>query len=339
MLPVERKGEMQYRLDVTSRRQNKNSRNVSIWSARTSPRFGTTRHVASWESGDISPHSKSRHCQNPAFTLIELLVVIAIIAILAALLLAAISQSKRRAQQIQCANNVRQLGQGMQEFVADNHTYPLFSQALDGSYPEQLGMWEVPIQTELSPKEISTNDVEVGSISSLWWHQGVWQCPSAIRPSEFTNEWDYGNYCSYGYNNFGSGGQTDANSLGLGGHRIVNNSAVHYGNGGTIHYSLPPPVSESEVASPSDMMGIGDGFYGGNGVLKEGYILWRTYGFTDDSGSTKNSYARHQGKANVVFCDGHVESPTLQFLFEDTSDAALSRWNRDHQPHREKLAP
>jgi hypothetical protein len=28
----------------------------------------------------------------------------------------------------------------------------------------------------------------------------------------------------------------------------------------------------------------------------------------------------------VVFCDDHVESPTLQFLFEDTSDAALARW-------------
>jgi len=52
-----------------------------------------------------------------------------------------------------------------------------------------------------------------------------------------------------------------------------------------------------------------------------------------------NTLARHQGKANVVFCDGHVESPTLQFLFEDASDEALSRWNRDHQPHREKLSP
>jgi prepilin-type processing-associated H-X9-DG protein len=49
--------------------------------------------------------------------------------------------------------------------------------------------------------------------------------------------------------------------------------------------------------------------------------------------------ARHQGKANVVFCDGHVESPTLQFLFADTNDEALSRWNRDHLPHREKLSP
>jgi hypothetical protein len=32
-----------------------------------------------------------------------------------------------------------------------------------------------------------------------------------------------------------------------------------------------------------------------------------------------------------------VESPTLKFLFEDTSDAALVRWNRDHLPHRDRL--
>jgi prepilin-type processing-associated H-X9-DG protein len=55
--------------------------------------------------------------------------------------------------------------------------------------------------------------------------------------------------------------------------------------------------------------------------------------------STRRSHSRHQGKANVVFCDGHVESPALKFLFEDTSDVALVRWNRDHQPHREKLSP
>jgi len=27
------------------------------------------------------------------------------------------------------------------------------------------------------------------------------------------------------------------------------------------------------------------------------------------------------------------------FLFADTSAAALNRWNRDHQPHRERLVP
>jgi prepilin-type processing-associated H-X9-DG protein len=57
-----------------------------------------------------------------------------------------------------------------------------------------------------------------------------------------------------------------------------------------------------------------------------------------------SNFIRHQGKANVVFCDGHVESPTLKFLFADTRDAALARWKSlqtatSHLPHREKLSP
>ncbi|MBI1177522.1 hypothetical protein GC207_08795 [bacterium] len=46
---------------------------------------------------------------------------------------------------------------------------------------------------------------------------------------------------------------------------------------------------------------------------------------------------RHQASINLLFCNGRVESPTLKSVFEDKSDAALARWNRDHQPHRETL--
>ena len=34
----------------------------------------------------------------------------------------------------------------------------------------------------------------------------------------------------------------------------------------------------------------------------------------------------------------HMESTTLKFAFEDSSDMALVRWNRDHQPHRDRLS-
>ncbi|MCG3146804.1 MAG: hypothetical protein PCFJNLEI_00238 [Verrucomicrobiae bacterium] len=54
-----------------------------------------------------------------AFTLIELLTVVAIIGILAALLLSVIGRARERGRRLSCANNLRQIGQGVAMYADD----------------------------------------------------------------------------------------------------------------------------------------------------------------------------------------------------------------------------
>ena len=249
-----------------------------------------------------------------AFTLIELLVVIGIIALLAAFLLPSLARSKAAAQSAACQSNLRQLGIGLQNFLSENHYYP------ENRFRRR------PLSLEDSDQCWSTQLVREGlGIShpaTNFYQVGVWRCPTAQWSDRLLigNSYDPAELCYYGYNDdtFTGNPRGSTNKYGLEG---------HYMPGTDVAFPSFTPIAEAEVVAPSQMMAIGDSFEA------NALFMRRPLDYFEKCG---NVLTRHQGKANVVFCDAHVESPKLRFLLEDTSDAALVRWNRDHLPHRDR---
>ncbi len=144
----------------------------------------------------------------------------------------------------------------------------------------------------------------------------VYVCPSFKNALNWTNSAiAFGQIVavSYAYNSYGCGMGAELGLDGLG--------------------WPEPPVKESQVVAPADMIAFSDG---NDSVRGWNFTVTPTWGFTWPDGLFESfgPTRRHSGGANVLFSDGHIEYGKYRKWVEQRDDV-MCRWNRDHQPHPE----
>jgi prepilin-type N-terminal cleavage/methylation domain-containing protein/prepilin-type processing-associated H-X9-DG protein len=270
--------------------------------------------------------SRNRSDRNlkDAFTLIELLAVIAIIGILAALMLTALSKAKAHAYSASCKNHLHQMGIALKMYV-DEHssTFPFYLGPAGPSYGDEIG-------TRANAAGLVYWSSKLFPYYSVNWTNRQFHCPgykgTNTGPYPDTGPLYAGTivrFGSYGYNLEGSGGNLRLDQ-------------PHLGLGPVLFWNLPP-VSESQVKVPSEMLSISETRFLTDKVVKipNGTVQSGSGGSDalgcGEIGSALFDPARHGKNYNLLLCDGHVGAMSPWDLFNPTNSAPM--WNIDHQPH------
>ncbi|MGE0481886.1 MAG: prepilin-type N-terminal cleavage/methylation domain-containing protein [Phycisphaerae bacterium] len=259
------------------------------------------------------------HARRTGFTLIELLVVIAIIGLLVALLLPHLSGARRSARTTLCSSNLRQIGVGW-TIYADQHNGAIvpgrpgrFTDSTRNVYWVGNGhqyrpRWFVTLGREAgfyafrnpSPNPADDNRLKVDG-------SDVFLCP--LVPERNNNR----NF-AFGYN-----------------HQFLGNTRFRGGNENRGFIRFPVKIESLAGASTvmaADALGTAAGKPaaartpyrddGASDVYAVGNHAWSldpprltaTSDYCDDNNRAPEHRSapdlRHSGRANVLFCDGHV---------------------------------
>jgi general secretion pathway protein G len=117
-----------------------------------------------------------------AFTLIELIVVIAIIGMLVVMSVPELTRARSRAQSVVCMNNLRQVGIGVLNYVADNdNTFPMIEPNPNDPIYHETSDGEDSKYLEVKPM--------LAALEPYGVTEAVLKCPTDLRrsPSYFSS--------------------------------------------------------------------------------------------------------------------------------------------------------
>ncbi len=255
------------------------------------------------------------------FTLVELLVVIGIISLLIAMLLPALNKARQQAKQVQCASNMRQIGQALMMYATQNKgNLPPSQMYIPGDPDPGSGQWQVTLcnQHYLPAKAYQPT---LGS--------NVLVCPSSTVIVSDKHDPLQGNYSANQYL-FG----------------YYNGALAPYdGSGGAPNWrNKMTGVKPARVKDPaSRIMVVEGGYY----YLIAAYVTAPQTNFYYVSGVSTNKavawpgtfggdaiLGRHPNKTiNILFVDGHVaNTPAEQVLQSYNANTKNNMWLEDWWP-------
>jgi prepilin-type N-terminal cleavage/methylation domain-containing protein/prepilin-type processing-associated H-X9-DG protein len=144
---------------------------------------------------------RARH-EQAGFTLIELLVVIAIIAVLISLLLPAVQSAREAARRAQCANNLKQIGLAMHNYVSAHNAFPpgRFNSHITGMGNTWGAYSQLLPQLEQTPVYNAFNfnlspDIDLANTTGAIIFIATFLCPSDPSPPDYAQ-------VNYGMHNY-----------------------------------------------------------------------------------------------------------------------------------------
>jgi prepilin-type processing-associated H-X9-DG protein/prepilin-type N-terminal cleavage/methylation domain-containing protein len=208
-----------------------------------------------------------------AFTLIELLVVIAIIGLLMGLLFPAFNPVRERARAAVCCSNLRQLGMATKLYLADHDGiyFPYFTTTTNGGRLWYFGL-ETPFNPNGAPGARSI-DLTQGALYPYY---------QTVHSIEICPSYDYRSpQWRQKFNQITAGYGFNVN--------LFNRPMSAAGNSPARVICFADAAQVNTFQAPASSA---------QPMVEEFYYV---------SPTERTTHFRHNGRANVLFCDGHVD--------------------------------